>query len=107
MAKASAHVEPSEVAIAEAVEAPAPAPEKKDHFDWAKAKGHLKFMAPLSKNEPERLIYTFPIYAAARTMKRWVIGSLVTEAEYDAALEAAGKVGMFSSAEAAKLHAAR
>jgi len=63
--------------------------ETKTVEEWARAKGHLVVL-PDGKPDPRAPDYWR--FAAAKAGNNWPIGKELTEAQYDAAIDAAGKV---------------
>jgi len=63
----------------------APAP-KRTAEQWAEAKGFVPLLIGTRENP------SFWKWAAAKAMLRWPIGAELTEAEFDAAIEAAANV---------------
>jgi hypothetical protein len=77
--------------VDDAAEPTAPAPERRTAEEWAALKGHtpqfIDVTFPGARAQPQQLNPKWWTYAAAKTA--WPIGQELTEAEFDAAIEAA------------------
>ncbi len=85
----------------------APAPESKDHLEWAKEKGHVPTPGPIRHRGGS---HTGPHVDVVRAHMGWHVrlGHRCTEDEYDAAVKSAYSIpiGEGLSEQAAKLEAA-